>query len=135
MRVTLLSGSLGSDSLRPGSYGRAIRVTGQSPAPRESPQLRERSGEVIVGYIWASPVSHPTTTEYRSKPCSALPDLSSLCRSSLAAIRAVLRLAVASCTVLAGCHVAAVCDMPIYGCVRHEHIRRRIMAVAVMHIG
>lgn len=89
----------------------------------------------IMGYIWASPVSHPTTTEYRSKPCSALPDLSSLCRSSLAAIRAVLRLAVASCTVLAGCHVAAVCDMPIYGCVRHEHIRRRIMAVAVMHIG
>lgn len=89
----------------------------------------------LMGYIWASPVSHPTTTEYRSKPRSALPDLPSLCRSSLAAIRAVLCLAVASCTVLAGCHVAAVYDMPIYGCVRHEHIGRRIMAVAVMHIG
>ena len=134
-RVTLWSGALGADSLRPGSQGRAMSGTGRRPAPRESPQLRERSGEVIVGYIWASPVSHPTTTEYRSKPRPALPDLPSLCRSSLAAIRAVLRLAVASCAVLAGCHIAAVYDVPICGCVRHEHIGGRIMAVAVMHIG
>lgn len=89
----------------------------------------------LMGYIWASPVSHPTTTEYRSKPRSALPGLPSLCRSSLAAIRAVLRLALASCAVLAGCFVTAVFDVPSSGCVRHEHIGRRIMAVAVMHIG
>lgn len=89
----------------------------------------------LMGDIWASPVSHPTTTEYRSKPRSALPDLPSLCRSSPAAIRAVLRLALASCAVAAGCHVAAVYDMPICGCVRHEHIGRRIMAAPVMHIG
>ena len=106
-----------------------------TPSPSGEPTTTEAKRVVIVGYIWASPVSHPTTTEYRSKPRSALPDLPSLCRSSLAAIRAVLCLAVASCTVLAGCHVAAVYDMPIYGCVRHEHIGRRIMAVAVMHIG
>lgn len=89
----------------------------------------------LMGYIWASPVSHPTTTDYRSKPRPALPDLPSLCRSSLAAIRAVLRLTVASCTVSAGCSVAVVYDMPICGCVRHEHIGWLIMAVAVMHIG
>ena len=89
----------------------------------------------LMGYIWASPVSQPTTTEYRSKTRPMLPDLPSLCRSSLAAIRAVLHLAVASYAVPAGCHVAAVYDMAIGGCVRHEHIGRRIMAVAVMHIG
>ena len=89
----------------------------------------------LMGYIWASPVSHPTTTEYRSKPRPALPDLPSLCRSNLIAIRAVLRLAVAPCADAAGCHVATVYDMPICGCVRHEHIGRRIVAVAVMHIG
>ena len=64
-----------------------------------------------------------------------LSDLPSLCRSNLVAIRAVLRLAVASCAIPAGCHVAAVYDVPIYGCVCHENIGRRIMAVAVMHIG
>ena len=51
------------------------------------------------------------------------------------AIRAVLRLAVASCVVLTGCHVITVYDMRICGCVRHEHIGGRIMATAVMHIG
>lgn len=89
----------------------------------------------LMGYIWASPVSHSTTTEYRSKPRPALPDLPRLCRSSLATIRAVLRLALASCAVLAGCFVTAVYDVPICGCVRHEHIGRRIRAVTVMHIG
>lgn len=62
----------------------------------------------LMGYIWASPVSHPTATEYRSKTLPMLPDLPSLCRSNLVAIRAVLRLAVAPCAVAAGCHVAAV---------------------------
>lgn len=89
----------------------------------------------LMGNIWTSPVSHPTTTEYRSKTLPMLPDLPSLCRSNLAAIRAVLRLAVAPCAVSAGCHVATIYDMPICGCVRHEHIGRRIVAVAVMHIG
>ena len=87
------------------------------------------------GLYLGKPNQPPTTTEYRSKPRPALPDLPSLYRSYLASVRAVLRLAVASYADAAGCHVATACDMPICGCVRHEHIGRRIVAVAVMHIG
>ena len=108
--------------------------TGQSPAPRESPQLRERSGEVIVGYTGQALVPVP---DQRNPGLSRFPRFrfSCLCRITLATIRAVLRLAVASCAVLAGRSVAAVYDMQICGCVLHEHIGRRIMAVAVMRFG
>ena len=108
--------------------------TGQSPAPRESPQLRERSGEVIVGYTGQALVPVP---DQRNPDLSRFPRFrfSCLCRITLAAIRAVLRLAVASCAVLAGRSVTAVYDMQICGCVLYEHIGRRIVAAAVMHIG
>ena len=80
----------------------------------------------LMGYIWASPASHRTTTEYRPKPRPALPEHPCLCRSSLA---------VASCAVLAGRSVAAVYDMRIFGCFSHEHIGRCIAAVTAMRIG
>ena len=132
-RVTLWSGCIGLKILA-GSRAEPS-WDGAKPSPSGEPTTTEAKRVVIVGYIWASPVSHPTTTEYRSKTLPMLPDLPSLCRSNLAAIRAVLRLAVAPCAVSAGCHVATIYDMPICGCVRHEHIGRRIVAVAVMHIG
>ena len=124
---------LGADSLRPGSQGRAMSGTGQSPAPRESPQLRERSGEVIVGYTGQALVPVP---DQRNPDLSLFPRFrfSYLCRITLTAIRAVQCLAVASCAVFAGGFVTAVYDMPICGGVLYEHIGRRIMAVAVMHI-
>lgn len=133
-RVTLWSGCIGLTALT-GFSGQRPEWDGATPSPSGEPTTTEAKRVVIVGYIWASPVSHPTTTEYRSKTLPMLPDLPSLCRSNLAAIRAVLRLAVAPCAVSAGCHVATIYDMPICGCVRHEHIGRRIVAVAVMHIG
>lgn len=87
------------------------------------------------GLYLDKPSQSPHDNGVPLKTLPMLPDLPSLCRSNLAAIRAVLRLAVAPCAVSAGCHVATIYDMPICGCVRHEHIGRRIVAVAVMHIG
>ena len=38
-----------------------VVLRGQSPASRESPQLREHSGEVIVGYNSGKPSFSPAT--------------------------------------------------------------------------
>lgn len=133
-RVTLWSGCIGLTVLA-GFLGQRPKWDGAKPSPSGEPTTTEAKRVVIVGYIWASPASHRTTTEYRPKPRPALPELPCLCRSSLAAIRAVLRLAVASYAVLAGCSVTAVFDMRIFGCFRHERIGRCIAAVTVIHIG
>ena len=55
------SGTCAERKSLPRCRGRALTGTGQSPASRESPQLREHSGEVIVGYNSGKPSFPPTT--------------------------------------------------------------------------
>jgi len=70
-RVTLWSGCIGRIALA-GFSGQSHEWDGATPSPSGEPTTLKRSGEVIVGYTWASPFINATTTEYRFKPFPAL---------------------------------------------------------------
>lgn len=54
-RVTLWSGCIGLTALA-GFSGQRPEWDGATPSLSGEPTTLERSGDVIVGYIWASPV-------------------------------------------------------------------------------
>ena len=82
-------------------------LEGSVLSPSGEPTTSERSGEVIVGYIWASPVSHANGVPLKS--CAVCPSVPSGYAGVIhAAIRAVLRFFQAFYGVIAMLPVAVV---------------------------